>query len=187
MCRCSNTGQRRPTHQHTANPHPLAMSVRELRWHIGKYTTFSESDIFESLGNAIHEAKYRDMGTPLVDFTASSVMADMEDAQLSPVETRLADDTAVLATEPNTEIQKDLPATWCPVKLEATAAPTVVLVDKLTNPPTLASHRVKERQEYLQLIQVHSSQKAATVGSVPYKSEEAQRLCNHSSKQCKRV
>ena len=48
-----------------SKPHPLVMSVRELRWHIRRYTTFSEPDIFEGLGNAIPEAKYRDMGTPL--------------------------------------------------------------------------------------------------------------------------
>ena len=62
----------------SSEPHPLAMSVHELRWHIGRYTTFSESDIFEGLGNAIHEAECGDMGTPPVDSTLSSVMADVE-------------------------------------------------------------------------------------------------------------
>ena len=158
-----------------SEPHPLEMSVKELRQHIGRYITFSESDIFEGLGNVIHEVKYRDMGIPPVDSTTSSIMADMEDAQLSPVETPPVDDTTVLVTEPNAEIQEDLPATWgaSPMKLEATAAPTVVLVDKLASPPTLPSHKIKGRQEYLQWIQVHSSQKVATVGSVPYKSGEA--------------
>ena len=32
--------------------HPLAMNLRELRWHIGKYTTFNEHDVFEGLGNS---------------------------------------------------------------------------------------------------------------------------------------
>ena len=163
-------------------PHPSAMSVTELRWNVGRSTTFSESDIFEGLGNAIHEAKYRDMGTPLVDSTTSSVMADVEDAQLSPVETPLADDTTVLVTKLDAEIQKELPATQYPAKLEVTAAPTVVLVDKLTDPPSLASHEVKERQEYLQWIQVHSSQKVVTVGNVSNKSGEAQWCCNCSLK-----
>ena len=45
-------------------------------------------------------------------------------------------------------------------------------MDKLDGPPTLASHTVRERQEYPQWIKVHSSQKMATVGSVPYKSGE---------------
>ena len=105
----------------------------------------------------------------------------MEDTQLSPVETAPADDTTVLVTEPNTETQKDLPGTLgaSPTKLEATATPTVVSVDKLASPLTLASHLVKEKQEYPQWIQ------AATGGSVPYKSEEAQWCHNFSSKWCK--
>ena len=41
----------------SSKPHPLAMTVQELRQHIGRYTTFSESDIFEGLGNAVHEAE----------------------------------------------------------------------------------------------------------------------------------
>ena len=94
-------------------PHPLVKCVRELRQHVRRYTTFSESVIFEGLGNVIHEAKYRDMVTLLVDSTTSSVMADVEDAQLSPVETPPVDDTKVWATEPNAEIQKDLPTTQC--------------------------------------------------------------------------
>ena len=74
-------------------------------------------------------------------------MADVEDTQLSPVETPPADDTTVLVTKPNAETQKDLPATQSasPTKLEDTAAPTVVSVDKLAGPPTPASHMVKER------------------------------------------
>ena len=172
-----------------SEPCPLVMSVRELRQHIGRYITLSEPDIFEGLGNAIPEAEYRDMGTPLVDSTTSPVMADVEDTQLSPVETPLVDDTTVMATKPDVQTQKDLPATQgaSPTKLEDTAAPTVVSVDKLAGPPTPASHMVKESQEHLQWIQVHSSQKAATVGSVPYKSWEPQWHCNCSSKWHKRV
>ena len=146
----------------SGKPHPLAMSVRELKWCIRRYTTFSESDIFEGLGNAIHEAKYGDMGTPSVDSTTSSVMAEVEDTQLSPVENPPADDTTVLATKPNAKIHRGLPATQgaSATKLEATAAPTVVSVDKLADPPTLASHMVKQRQEYPQWMQVHSSPKS---------------------------
>ena len=47
--------------------------------------------------------------------------------------------------------------------MKDTVAPTVVLVDKLADPPTLATHTVKERQEYLQWIQVYSSQKERTL------------------------
>ena len=58
-------------------PHPLVMSVREVRWHIGKYTTFSGHDAFKGLGNALSEAKDEDMGTPTVDSTTSSAMTDI--------------------------------------------------------------------------------------------------------------
>ena len=137
--------------------------------------------------NAVSEAKYKDTGTPPVDSIAFSVMADMKNTQLSPVETPPADDTTVLVAEPNAETQKDLPATrgTSPTKLEDTVAPTVVSVDKLASPPTPASHTLKERQEYPQWIQFHSSQKAATVGSVAYKPGEPQQPCNCSSKQHK--
>ena len=61
---------------------------------------FSEHDVFEGekvgpdcLGNAIPEAKDGDMGTPPADSTASSGMTDVEDIQLSPMETQLVDDT----------------------------------------------------------------------------------------------
>ena len=113
----------------------------------------------------------------------------MWSTQLSPVETVLADDTTVLVTKPDAKIQKDLPATWGAraTKLETTAAPNMVSVDKLAGPPTPATYIVKERQEYPQWIQVHSYQKAATVGSAPYKSGDAWWYYNHSSKRCKRV
>ena len=132
-----------------SEPHPLVMSVRKLRQHIGKYTTFNEHDVFKGLGNAL------------------------------PV-------TTVLAAKPNAG---DMPAGLgaSPTILEDLVAPTIILVEKLAGPPTLASHTVRERQEYLQWIQVHSSQKVAAVGSVPYKSGEPWQCHNHSSKQHKRV
>ena len=130
------------------------------------------------------EAKDKDMGTPLADSTTSPAKTDAEDTQSTPVETPLVDDTTVLVAKPNTEIQKDLSAAQgaSPAKLEDPVGRTVVPVDKLASPPTLASHTVKERQEYLQWIQVHSSQKVATVGSIPYKSGEPQQCHNCSSK-----
>ena len=50
-------------------PHPLPMSVRELKQCMGKYSTFNEHDVFEGSGNAIPEAKDRDMGPPPADST----------------------------------------------------------------------------------------------------------------------
>ena len=206
-------------------PHPLVMSIRELRWHIGRYTTFSENDVFEGLGNAIPEAEDKVVGTQPVDFTASPAMTDVKDIQLSPMETQLVDDTIALlprykpeaededtgtppadfttppamtdtkGTQPspmetapvaksNARIQKDLLAAWgaSPVKLEDMVTPTTISVDKLASPPTPASCTAKERQEYLQWVKVHSSQKAVTVASAPYKHGEPQQHCNCSSK-----
>ena len=116
-------------------------------------------------------------------------MTDAKHTQPSPVETPPADDTTVPVAKPDARIQKDLAATWgaSPTKLEDLVAPTAILVDKLASPPTLASCTVRARQEYLQWIRVHSSQKAAIVGSVPYKSGELWQYCNHSSKWYKRV
>ena len=62
-----------------------------------------------------------------------------------------------------------------------------MLVDKLASPPTLANHTVRESQEYLQWVQVHSSQKVAAVGCAPSKSGEPGQHCNHSSKWHKSV
>ena len=218
-----------------SEPRCLAMNVIELRWCIGKYTTFNEHDVFEGLGNALPEAKdtgtpiadsttfsamtdiedtqfspmetqsaddpipplpgYKseakdeDTGTPPVDYTASPAMNDVKDTQPSPVETPPADDTIVLAAKPNAWIQKDLAAApgASSTELEDPVASNTVSVDMLASPPTLASHTVRERQEYPRWIKVHSSQKSATVGSVPYKSRETRWHCNHSSKWCKRV
>ena len=80
-----------------SDPCPLAMSERELRQHIGKYTTFSEHDVFEGLGNAVPEAKDGDTGVPPADSTTSPATTDIRDTQLSPTETQLADDTISLS------------------------------------------------------------------------------------------
>ena len=189
------------------------MSVRELRWHRGKYTTFNEYDIFKGLGNALPEAKYKDMGTPLedsttspamtdaedtqptpvgtppVDSTTSHAMTDAKDTQPSPVEAPLVDDTTVPAAKSDARIMKDLPAAWgaSPARLADLVAPTAIFVDRVAGPPTLACHTIREGQEYLQWIKVHSSQKVAAVGSVPYQSRGPWWCCNCSSKQRERV
>ena len=67
----------------------LAMSMIELKLHIGIYTTFSKHDVFEGLGNAIPEAVDEDRRTPPADSIASPSPTDVEDTQLSS----MADDT----------------------------------------------------------------------------------------------
>ena len=76
-----------------SEPHPLAMNIKELRRHRGKYTTFNEHDVFEGLGNALPEDKDKDMGTPPADSTTSSAMTDVEDTQPSLMGTPTADAT----------------------------------------------------------------------------------------------
>ena len=44
----------------SGKPYHLAMGVRELKWHVRRYTTFSESDIFEGLANVVPEGEYQD-------------------------------------------------------------------------------------------------------------------------------
>ena len=53
------------------DPCPLAMSVVELRWCMGRYITFSEQDVLKDLGSAIPEAKDRDTGILQADPTTS--------------------------------------------------------------------------------------------------------------------
>ena len=103
-----------------SEPHPLVMSVTELRWHVGKYTTFSEHDVFKDLGNAIPEAEDRDTGTPPADSTTSPTMTDIGDMWLSPMETQLADDT----TSPSPGYQSE-------AKIEDRGTPPV---DSTTSP-----------------------------------------------------
>ena len=60
-----------------SEPCPLVMSVVELRWCMGKYTTFSKHDVFKDLGSAIPEAKGRDIRIPQADSTTSPTMTDV--------------------------------------------------------------------------------------------------------------
>ena len=86
------------------------------------------------------EAEDEDAGTSPADLTASPAMTNVKDTQPGPMETPQADDTTVPVAEPDTKIQKDLPATQCasPAKLEDLVIPTKISVDKLAGPPTPA-------------------------------------------------
>ena len=165
-----------------------AMTDVEDTW-LNHTETQLADDTISPLARYSSEAQDKNMGTPPAGSTTSPAKTNAKDTQSCPVETPLEDDTTVLVAKPDAKIQKDLPSTWgaSPAKLEDPVTPTTILVDKLASPPTLASQTVRKRQEYLQWIQVHSPQKVATVGSVPYKSAEPQQHCYHSSKQHRRV
>ena len=148
-----------------------------------------------------------------MDSTASPAMTDVEDTQLSPTETQLADDpisplprykpeakdedrgtssandTNILLAKPKARIEEDLSATHgtSPARPEDPVALAAASVDKLANLPTLANNTESEGQEYPKWVKVHSSQKVATVGSVPYQPREPWQHHNCSSKQCKRT
>ena len=81
----------------SGDPCPLAMSVVELRWHVGRYTTFSKQDILKDLGIAIPEAKDGDMGIPQADSTASPTTTDVGGTWLSPMKTQWVGDTISLS------------------------------------------------------------------------------------------
>ena len=63
----------------SGDPHPLAMSVVELRQHMGRYITFSNQGILKDLGSAMPEAQGWDTGIPQVDSLASPTMIDVQD------------------------------------------------------------------------------------------------------------
>ena len=75
-----------------SEPHPLAMSVCELRWHMGKYTTFCYHDVFKGLVRALPRAMVKEthpspMGTPPADgLTASSSSSKAEVEEYTPVQ-----------------------------------------------------------------------------------------------------
>ena len=60
-------------------------------------------------------------------------------------------------------------------------------VDKMAGSPSLAGQMGREKQDYPQWVQVHPSQKVATVGSAPSKCGEPGWHCNCSLKWHKSV
>ena len=185
----------------------LAMSVIELRWHVGSYINFSKHDILKGSDNVVPKAMDKDRRTPPAVSIASPATSDVKDTPLSSmvddtisllpsckteaededVGAPPADDTAVLVAEADTEIQKDLLANWGAslAKVEDSFAPTPKPGDELTSPTLLASHSEEESQEYPQWVKIYSPQEAATVGSAPDKHRESHQCC--SSKQCKGI
>ena len=153
------------------------------------------------------------MGTSPLDSTALPAMTDIEDTQLSPTETQSVNDSIPLSSVYKPEAkdeergfhqQMTPPFCWLNPKpgSRRTCQPprvialldwkvwlplTATLVDKLANPPTLANSMESEGQEYPTWVKVLSSQKAATIGSVPYTHRQPQWCCNHSSKHYKRT
>ena len=152
-----------------SEPCPLAMSMHELRWCMGKYTTFHKCDVFEGLARALPRATVKEthpspMGTPPADDLTTSPPTSKaeveEDTQPSPMGTSLVDDPTVPSAVPEAEIEEDLSATQStsPAKLgEDSVVLTTVLATKLTDPPTLVSSMGSKGKEYPEWKKVHSS------------------------------
>ena len=136
-------------------------------------SSLSEADVMED----IHPGP---AGMPLVDPTISTAMFEVEDTQPSLTGTPLVDDPTVPSAVPKAVIREDLSAAWSasPVRMwEDLVALTAAWADQLTNPPTLASSMGNEWKEYPKWIKVHSSHKAAAVGSIPCNPRES--WCHH--------
>ena len=132
-------------------PCSLAMSIHELRQHMGKHITFHNCNIFKGLADTLPRAMVEDtqpshMGnSPADDLTISSSTSEAVvevDAQPGPVGMPLADDPTILLVIPEAEIGEDLSATQStsPAKLgKDSIALTTAWADQLANHPTSAS------------------------------------------------
>ena len=125
---------------------PTITGVRDAWFHPTEIL-WVDDNIFPSPRHQ-SKAKIEDMGASLADSTASPAMSDTKDTQSGPMETPAADHTRVPLAELDNETQKDLSTTWVtsPAELENRVTPTARSGDKLTGPPTLSGHTVKERQ-----------------------------------------
>ena len=152
---------------------------------MGKYTTFHNCNVFKGLVSTLPRATVKDTqpnptGTPPAnDLNASSSTSKAEveeDTQPSPMGTPSTDDHTIPPAIPEAEIEEDLPATQStsPAKFrEDSVALTAILADQQADPPTLDSSMGIEGKEYLEWIKVHSSCKAAAMGSTPHNPGES--------------
>ena len=158
-------------------PHHLAMSIHELRWHI-RYTTFSDHDVFEGPAHKLPEAEVE------------------ETTQPNPIEPPVADSPAVLATAPSEPENVSAALIATPATSEEESVALVIipaaLVDELADPATplktAGNARSPTKSEYPRWVKVHSSHMVASVGSIPCNPGDL-RWChhNHSSSQQKRA
>ena len=138
-------------------PPCLAMSIHELRWHMRRYMTFSDHDVFEGLVHGLPEVEVE------------------ETTQPNPTEPLPADDPAVLTIAPSgsENVSATLITTPATSKEESITLVTIsaALADELANPPILSeitgNARSLTEPEYPKWIKVHLSHMAASVGSIP--------------------
>ena len=159
-------------------PCHLAISVHELRWHMSRYMTFSDHDVFEGLAHGLPKAEVE------------------ETTQPNPTKPLPADDPAVLTITPSglENMSAALITTPATSKEESVALVTIsaALVDEPANPPTpletTGNARSLTEPEYPKWIKVHLSHMAASVGSIPCNLGDLRWYHhNHSSSQQKRA
>ena len=99
-----------------SEPCLLVMSIHELRWHMGKHTTFHNCNVFKGLVNASPRATVKDtqpspMGSsPVEDLTTSSSTSKaefQEDTQPSPMGDSLTDNTTASSSTSKAEVEDD--------------------------------------------------------------------------------
>ena len=161
-----------------SEPCHLAMCIHELRWHMKRYMTFSDSDVFEGITH----------GLPGVEVE--------ETTQPNPTKPPLVDDPAVLTITPSgsENVSAALITTTATSEEELVTLVTIsaASADELTDPPipleTTGNARSPMELEYPKWIKVHLSYMAASVLSIPYNPTDL-RWCHHncSSSQQKRA
>ena len=161
-----------------SEPHLLAMSICKLRQCMRRYTKFHDHNVFEGLAHRWPEAEVE------------------ETTQPNPIKPPAADCPAVLAIALSVleNMSASLIATLTTSKEELVTHVTIstALADEPANPPTplktTGDARSPTELEYLRWVKVHSSNMAASVGSIPYNPGDLwQCHHNHSSSWWKRA
>ena len=159
-------------------PHLLVMNVCQLRWHMRRYTTFHDCNVFEGLVHGLPEAEVE------------------ETTQPDPIEPSVADSPTVLAIVVCVleNVSGTLIATPATSKEESVTCVTIstTMADEPADPPTplktTSDVRSPTESEYLRWVKVHSSCMAASVGSIPCNpGDRWQCHCNCSSSWWKRA
>ena len=130
-----------------SEPHHLAMCIHKLRWHMQRYMTFSDHDVFEGLAHGLPRAEVEEATQP------------------NPIEPLLADNPAVLTIAPSTLEDMSATLNTTPAILEEELVALVTThaapADELANPPTpsktTGDARSPTEPEYLKWVKVHLS------------------------------
>ena len=161
-----------------SEPHCLAMHIHELRWHMKRYMTFSDHDVFEGLAHGLPGAEVKEATQP------------------NPIEPPLADGPAILTIAPSVSKNMSAALITTPATSEEELVTLVTtpaaLADEPVNPPTPSDTTDDARSltepEYPKWVKVHSSCVVACVGSIPCNlGDLRQHCCNHSSSWQKRA